>query len=582
MGIPLFFRFYKDNFKEQTKSVKPKVTLPELEIEIDNLMLDLNGPIHNATQKIYGYGAYAKPPRMLGERIKVKSHTMKTQQKVFENVCLQIEKLLTIVCPKKRLIICIDGPAPLGKQAQQRKRRYKSAMDNSGECEFDSNSITPGTEFMDRLGKYIDWYIRSRLSKDERWQSLEVIFSSDRACGEGEHKAMTYMRKYGNSEETFCINGCDADLIMLALGTHLPHIYVLREDIYDDYNDYYCLDIGGSHDRLAEIMYWESDQHVFLKESAVNDFIFLCFMVGNDFLPHIPSIEIIEDGINMIISVYKEVCGSYGHITETNETNIRLIKRPLAIFMATIGHYEKELLDTKLTRKSMYYQDMLLESCSDISKNENKLTYSVNIAEYRKKYCETLFPACDNIENICHQYIEGMQWVLSYYLKGVPSWRWLYPYHYAPPAHILAQHINTFEFPVYEPTVPNTPFQQLLCVLPPKSAHLLPTPLNDLLESKLSPLRPYCPDDFEIDVSGKRKEWEGIVLLPMVDYDLVCEVVSNNLQHVDPKDLARNSPYPTVVYEYDRTYNSHYCSKYGSIKDCKVKTKCIELLDDTF
>ena len=96
-------------------------------------------------------------------------------------------------------------------------------METSNEQSFDSNCITPGTQFMDYLSKYIDWYIKNKISTEEKWQNIEIIFSTEKAPGEGEHKLINYMRYYGDPNDTFCIHGLDADLIMLALGTHLPN-----------------------------------------------------------------------------------------------------------------------------------------------------------------------------------------------------------------------------------------------------------------------------------------------------------------------------------------------------------------------
>lgn len=47
-------------------------------------------------------------------------------------------------------------------------------------------------------------------------------------------------------------------------------------------------------------------------ERIIDDFNFMCFFVGNDFLPHIPSLSIREGGIDAIAYLYKNNLNNFG------------------------------------------------------------------------------------------------------------------------------------------------------------------------------------------------------------------------------------------------------------------------------
>jgi len=579
MGIKFFFKWYSTNFGKNIEKMKKGDTFSDKNVKIDNLMVDLNGLFHSSTQKVYQYGNCKPQKRFLNTKKQNKQNPLKQQIRVFEDICNNIEMLFQLVNPKKRLILCVDGPAPLSKQNQQRQRRFRSALEKE-DAEFntfDSNALTPGTKFMDYLTKYIDWYIRKRISEDPMWQKIDIIFSNEKSAGEGEHKVLNFIRFYGKPEERYCIHGMDADLIMLSLGTHFQNFYILREDVYDKDNEFFLINIGETRKDLVEYMKWSGSN--FNEISAVDDFIFIMFMVGNDFLPHVPSLEILGGGIDEMITVCKDIGKSYGHITEITSDGVRIRINALEIFFATMGMKEKNILEDKLKIKDTFFPDYTLEeSAKYISETkEEKGHFDLDIEKYREKYYQKNLPNVIDRKKLCHEYIEGLQWVMNYYTVGVPNWKWCFRQNYAPFAFDLSNHIKDYVQPIYGRTTPTTPYQQLLCVLPPKSSHLIPSPLASLLTNPSSKLKKYCPDKFEIDLSGKKREWEGLVLLPCVEFDVVRDEYFKYIDKVDERDLSRNRLGLSFVYKYNPKNMFNFRSFYGEILNCSVSTETIEL-----
>jgi len=100
---------------------------------------------------------------------------------------------------------------------------------------FDSNCITPGTEFMARLHSQLQYFIKVKVSTDPLWQrkGLTIILSGHDVPGEGEHKIMDFIRHIRSQpnydpDTRHCLYGLDADLMMLGLSTHELRFSLLR------------------------------------------------------------------------------------------------------------------------------------------------------------------------------------------------------------------------------------------------------------------------------------------------------------------------------------------------------------------
>lgn len=215
---------------------------------------------------------------------------------------------------------------------------------------WDSNEITPGTPFMDILASSLRYWIALKLNTDPAWAKMKVIISDSTVPGEGEHKIMEFIRSQRSSPQhdpntRHVMYGLDADLIMLGLGTHEPHFRILREDVFaqdrgprlcrlcnqaghdakdctgeakvkdgefDEKNSelplkpFIWLHVSILREYLAAELYVPDQPFRFDLERAIDDWVFMCFFVGNDFLPHLPSLEIRENGIDTLIAIWRD------------------------------------------------------------------------------------------------------------------------------------------------------------------------------------------------------------------------------------------------------------------------------------
>ena len=186
-------------------------------------------------------------------------------------------------------------------------------------------------------------------------------------------------------------------------------------------------------------------------------------MVGNDFLPNIPSLAILEGGLESLIDVYKNIFDDYGYLTRNTRIITNMLNLDcLEIFIGTISQYEIGFLEEKAQYKDKYIEDPLLERYTTIIQGKAK----VDMESYKKAYYKKKFDIDteEEIKNICLEYINGMNWVINYYKHGIPSWKWYYPYFYAPFLSDICKYVKNYKYKTEKDLVPITPYEQLMCV----------------------------------------------------------------------------------------------------------------------
>ncbi|KAG1696283.1 hypothetical protein DVH05_018829 [Phytophthora capsici] len=627
--------------------------------EVDNLYVDMNGLIHPCAHPENGEAP--KTEEEMYRRVMAYVDRLVAAVRPRRVLYLAIDG----VAPRAKMNQQRARRFRAAQEAEQRMEVEKEALEymsalghkvpSKQEKAWDSNVITPGTKFMAKLAKYLRFYIRDRINNNAAWKSIKVILSDAGVPGEGEHKLMQYIRVQRSQpgydpNQHHVLHGLDADLIMLGLATHEVKFSILREEVLFGKQKYererqkeqqMVLDANGTtlnkrkrgefgeHDgdlvaddlkplqylhiaTLREYLQVEfeplsrvlSFQYDF--ERVVDDFVFLCFFVGNDFLPHLPSLDIRDGALDFLILLYAKLLPAMGgYLTDGGNVNLSRVD----VILAEVGQVEdvifqrralkqaenervrksrlsnekrdqigaaaakdsaveilkKRRIDKDIIAADKKYGGLTPEEAvkarvkesveKKLEKYREEVQDVVRLGEpgWKTRYYSDKLKADDievggGRERVFHTYIEGLCWVMRYYYTGCASWQWFYPFHYAPFASDL-RNIDRFEIN-FEEGLPFHPFEQLMGVFPAGSSHAIPKPYRWLMSDPESPIIDFYPKEIPVDPNGKAMPWLWVVLLPFIDEGRLLEAMKEPNQKLNDAEKKRNARFGKEVVFY--------------------------------
>ena len=368
-------------------------------------------------------------------------------------------------------------------------------------------------------------WIEYKQATDPFWKNgADVVFTGPDVPGEGEHKVMDYIREtreqyvdednhhpHWQPELTHVLYGLDADLIMLGLITHEPKFMLLREkmsvvmagrgrhkhrkkkDMLEyTRDDFELLELQILR-QLFQIQFRKlADREIFDTtydaDRIIDDFVFMCMLVGNDFLPHCPHLEIDNGALSLMLSNYIDLLPEWGgYLTDKDSIHPQRFEQ----FIYHLSVYEEEhfkrrgyeeneagwqlksdgesddsfygkyygnpttpkaarAANHKPSKQSSSTAASILNDDSesvdidgetdkvekkaskqnpyDTSRSYRDYYYSTKLGWYPQTKDETLMNRRAHVRD----YLEGLHWVLNYYHSGCPSWDWYFPHLYSP------------------------------------------------------------------------------------------------------------------------------------------------------
>ena len=238
--------------------------------------------------------------------------------------CLRhLDYLAERLGPTDLVFVAVDGPPPRAKMHQQRARRFVSVhrvedgVGPSGQAQalkpWDTNAVTPGTSFMERLAAAMEDEAVARATRGVR---PTLVVSGHTEPGEGEQKIFERLRRDARGVPgpghagIRMVYGLDADLLLMAMAHPMRgSIRVVREQ-----------DLGGplqivdtmelARHAAADVLRACGPGLALTEAERIDEYVALCALLGNDFVPALPGLRIREGGVDAVLRAYGTVVAS--------------------------------------------------------------------------------------------------------------------------------------------------------------------------------------------------------------------------------------------------------------------------------
>jgi 5'-3' exonuclease len=580
MGIPGLFKWLENKYKKKIYVLQEEQNINIIN-NIDGLYLDGNCCIHPQCFKILDNVRKNNIPNEI-ERLE-------------ELMCTRIieyfDYLIDYVNPKEFIYISIDGVAPYSKIQQQRRRRYKAINDNklidiikmnnninTGNVNWSNIDISPGTKFMEKLHlKIIKHY--------ENKKKYKYIYSSYHTHGEGEHKILQHLKKnYSNNDinKKFVIYGLDADLIFLSFASNINNIYLLREESHFNNNN-------NDNDIFEKLLYVSIDKVKLLycneikmlmnfntdnipNQNFINDLIFICFLIGNDFLPHIPSIDIKQGGLEILLETYVSIYSKYRcNIIYFEHNNVMINDIFFKDFLEYISKKENYFFTTIKKKYDIRNENKKCNKTTnyeiDLWNLENMKTFKINDPiklgigkpnEWKNRYYQHYFNInnINNInnknnnfiDNICINYLEGILWNTKYYFEKCTDWKWAYKYNHSPFISDISKFYSSYNnYTINTQIIPKNHisiFEQLLSVVPPQYKNILPNSYRSLMSN--SNIIDMFPSKISIDMINKDQYFKCVPIIPLLDHMRIYKEIEH--LYLSDDEIIRNTEFDDIYF----------------------------------